>query len=317
MQSSVIGPVIVTLVAYASTLGLRLAQVDSQSTFRAEQALDAGVLESPGPNVLAIMSLEHPQALADLVWLGLVQELGSTVDGRGANWDKVERWSDIATDLDPGYLTVYHSAAVQLGNYGKRIDASDQIAEKGYQALPWAWQLALVIGYNAYFLRHDYERASSFWLRGCQTRDIPAHARTQPPPRYLCALAARARAHGGDEQGALQMLEILIETLPDGPSRDGAIYRYRALKSEDRLRAYDSACRRFRDERGRMPANGEELHDLGYVDAPPTDYLDEAIEFPEPDCVARTEQIKFREHEAIQRTRRKARSSTVTTGQKK
>ena len=275
------------LLCIASTIVCRISAVDWQFQQRQAVYIDSDVLQSPGRPVLKLATMEHPFGWADVVWLQIVQELARPLEGGKATWSRVDRWAHIVTDLDPLYMTVYHAAAIYLSVFANEVDASDALAKKGWAAIPQAWQLPFLLGYNAYFVRGDPIAASEWFLQA---------SRIDGSPRYLPALAGRALSHGGDERGAIALLEIMIPQL-EGPARTDAEQRLAMLESEPRLSAYDAACKRFKAEKGHAPKDGQALREAGYIDAPAEDLLGYPIEFSdEEECLAVTELIRVREH---------------------
>lgn len=250
--------------------------------------LDEGVLRSPGYDVLQIAAMEHQHAWADLFWLQVVQELGKPAEGAQASYDRLQRWSHIAVDLDPKYLTVYWASAINLIAFAKRANAAERLLLKGRQNLGFVWEFPFYIGYIDYFLRGDPVRASEWW----QTAAVIPGA-----PRFLPSLAARALTHGGDDASAEQLLLTMMESL-EGPSREDAELRLKVLRSEPTLNAYDEACVRFKLERGRRPVDGAELFREGFVQQEPFDQFREAITLDD-DCRARTSIIVVRDDEAM------------------
>jgi hypothetical protein len=288
--------------AYASATALRVSVVDVQAEHRRGQDIDEDVLRSPGKTVLSIATVEHPLAWADAVWLALVQELGKESAPRSI-WGMVYRWADVATDLDPQYFTVYHASAIHLSVFGKDVERSDRIAAKGWAVMPDRWPLPMIMGYNAFFVGGDAARAAELFL---------AASRLPGSPRYLPALAGRMRFFSGDERGAIEMLELMLEDL-EGPAREDAEFRLNALRSEGRLRLFDQACEAYQAEHGRLPESGDVLVQLGLVEAVPADVMGAPVEFhAETGCVAVTENIKVRESQALKRYGAAGTSTTST-----
>ena len=108
--------------------GLRNRLVDPQALARKSVIIPSDVLKSPGPDILSIVSLEHRHLWSDMLWLQLVQVLGLPEFNEPGIWNRIYRWADIATDLDPLYITIYRSVSVHLSVFGKKIDDSDAIA---------------------------------------------------------------------------------------------------------------------------------------------------------------------------------------------
>ena len=284
------------LLASGLALGLiALAAADRQwlvdSYYRA-RAVDRPLteLESPGPAAVQVAAFQHPLAAADLFWLGMVQEIGVAVAGGTPSYQMLRRWAHIATDLDRRYLTIYYAVAVNLTVYARDADASDELLVKGMTNIPDTWQLPFLLGYNAYFMHGDSEGAARHWLKAAES---PRH------PRFLVALAARAKYQAGDQFGAVALLEEMIPHM-EGPAREDAELRLKAFRSEPILIAYDEACRRYREAHGALPPDAATLRAEGLVDLPPEDLYGAAIEL-DGDCRARTKYIKVREDEAAQR----------------
>lgn len=260
---------------------------------RAEDAHSAFLVEtrSPGPRALAVLSIEHRLAAADLTWLGVIQEVGRDQKVSPASLARVLHGSDLATDLDPKYFTVYHSAGVNLAVYGHDVEGSERILLKGWKQLPNRWELPMLLGYVVYFMGGDAARASTYLEEASQLAGAP---------RFLAPLAGRMRYQAGDELGAIQLLEALAETVGDGPGKDDIEHRIIALRSEKPLSAFDSACRAYRTKNGQLPPDAGTLQREGWVDLEPLDGFGDAILLDE-NCIARSSSILVREFEAKRR----------------
>lgn len=282
----------VAILALGAALALRLRIIDPQAERRSAQRSDEDFLSSPGPDILRIATFEHRLAWADVMWLGIVQELAKPFEGTEGSWDRVQRWSNIAVDLDPRYLTVYHTVAIHLSVYAKRVEPSNHLLLKGRAALPEAWEIPFVLGYNAYFLASDAD-AGADWMA--------IAAKLPGSPRHLAPLAGRMKFQAGNEQEAIEMLEMMLESTPEGPTRDAIQERLLLLRSEARLRLFDDGCRLYHAKHGRVPADGETLVREGLVRAPPFDLLGGPIERFDDDCLAHTPNTNVREETAKKR----------------
>ena len=278
--------------AVASSV-IRASWVDPEFQKRTERNIPAGALVSPGRALLHAVSLEHRLALADLAWLDVVQTIGASAVSEKTNWDRVFATSIIATDFDPKFFTVYDAAATVLAIWGKRVDASNALLEKGYRELPGQWRLPFLLGYNAFFLRGDARRGAD-WLERA--------SRVPGGPPYLAALAGRMRFFGGESERALGFLEQMVRHL-SGPARRDAEWRLAALRSEPRFRRFDAACQTFRAERGRLPTSGSELVGEGFIREAPFDEFGKAIELT-PECVAFTAEVPPEGRSTAEKARR-------------
>ncbi len=245
-------------------------------------------LMSPGPEVLSAVTFEHALMASDLFWLGVVQEFGFQGD-KPVDYPKTFAWTQIATDLDPHYYIAYYATAINLSSYAKDVERSDTILKKGRKNLPGAWQFPMLMGYNAYFVRGDALAASELWFATSLMKGAPA---------FVASLAARARNHTGDAEGAIELLLTLMPSL-EGAAREDAEIRLKLFRSEPILAAYDKACEAYRAQAGVIPSP-DELYQGGAVTYPPFDLVESPIEFDE-NCRARTKVIFVREDEAKER----------------
>ena len=268
---------------------VRTGALDGDPSHRSEgiRLIDA---ISPGRRALALISAEHRLAAADLFWLGVVQDLGHARTITATAWSRVAHGSDVATDLDHRYFTVYHSAGVNLAEYARDVDAADRILLKGRANLPDRWELPMLLGYIAYFMRGDAALAADY------TQEA---ARSPEAPPFLAPLAGRMLFQAGDQQGAIALLEMMASTL-DGVALEAVESRLLALRSEPRLLAYDRACERYRAHTQHLPPDAATLRREGWIDAEPVDASGAEITIDEG-CVARSVLVPVREHEARRR----------------
>lgn len=300
MTTPVWRQVLVIAVAFATTGVLRVLHVDDAYLSRSGQQLPSDAINSPGSAMLRVLAAQHPLALADLAWLEIVQEIGQADRASAGRWDRVENFAAIAVDLDPRYFVVYHSVGLNLSVHAHRLEASDKILLRGIEALPERWEFTMALGYNAYFVRGDAELGSEY---------VRQAAETPGSPKYLAPLAGRMKFHGGDEEGAIGLLEGMLPHL-DESTREDVESRILILKSERRLLAYDAACKSFLAEHGRVPRDGVEVFELGLVKSDPRDLMGAPITF-DASCIARTTSSTLREFEARARVGSLGRPSTL------
>lgn len=288
MERTAVIAVALSVALAGASAAVRNYALDGLALERRNQLrLDEDVLRSPGPAVLKIVSMEHAPAWADIFWLQIVQELGKPVEGEQASYDRLQRWADIAVDLDEKYFTVYWASAINLICYAKRAESAESLLHKGRANLPDRWEFPFLLGYGEFFLRGDPEAAALWWEVAVPLPDSP---------RFMPSLIARSRKFSGDERGAIEMLEMMLDTL-EGPQREDAEMRLKILRSEIILGLYDTACQKFVAERGRNPVDGAELFNEKYVSTPPFDLFEKSIRI-DGNCRARTEIIVTRDDEA-------------------
>lgn len=293
MERTIFLGLILTAALIGGADSIRVLSLDPAAKHRRDtQKLDEDVLHSPGPEVMKLVALEHAEALADILWLQIVQELGKPAEGERASYDRLQRWANIAVDLDQKYYTVYWASALNLIAYARRATSAERLLKKGMKALPDRYEFPFLIGYVYYFLRGDSTSGATWWDTASRVPGAPA---------FLPSLVGRVRAVAGDRQGAIELLESLLDELPP-MQRDEAEIRLKILKSEPALQEYDEACKKFREERGRLPADGNELYAEKYTRASPYDLLESPIIFKGEDCRARTAYITVRDDEMAKET---------------
>ncbi len=296
---------------------LRSFYLDEIAAARLDHRPADSTFTSPGRVVLSLVSLEERLAAADVTWLSIVQWLGAggedvepaTAAGpviggvnppagamaslSASKWDRLLHLGFVAVDLDPRYFTVYHSVAVHLAVFGMLPSASDQMLLRGRDELPHRWEFPFILSYNSYFLRNDFTKAAE-WMQEAASK--PGR------PAYVPALAGRMKFQAGDPVAAISFLEVMLPAL-DEHARVNAEDRIKLLKTELRFRHFDEACRRYLTETGTTPPSGEELVRRGYVREPPVDFFDKPLRF-DANCRARSEYMKVREDEAIDRAKK-------------
>lgn len=288
-QATVFG-LLISIVAFVLSLGMRISNLDGYGHKRAAISMDDDMLKSPGPDVLSAVSMGHRSALADVTWLSIVQELGSNSQRTNPSYDRLQRWAHIATDLDPRYFVVYYASAIHLMALAKRSNAAGDILSKGRRHIPERWELPFFQGYNAYFLEGDPIKAQSFWKEALPLKNVP---------RFVPSLIARAKVQSDDPERALpSAIQLLQQMLPalQGPHRRDAEIRIKILKTEIYLFKYDRACLKWQAEKSAMPTP-KDIHEAGWVSEPPVDLFGNDVYF-DTQCRARTKMIFLREDEA-------------------
>lgn len=257
---------------------------------------------SPGPKVLALVSIEQSLSIASLLWLDILQHVG-----QGSSLSKnvlrdVANLAFWAVDLDSRRFNFYHVPAILAATSGFP-KLSDSLCERGVRNLPGRFEFDFLLGWNDYFIRGLPDEAADHWERAAQMDGAPD---------YLSSLAGRARLQARGSEAALDMLRRLIPNLPEGRQREMALQRVELIHSEKLLEKVDEACSEYRKDSGSNPASAGSLQLQGYISFPPVDTFGEPIELdfgPEEGiqptststnspCVARTKMIPVREAEA-------------------
>jgi tetratricopeptide (TPR) repeat protein len=174
--------------------------------------------------------------VADWYWMRSLQYIGDKVlaskndtinidDLRPLDPRLLYPYLDIATDLDPQYLTAYSYGAVVL----PAIDPEKAISltEKGIEHNPAEWRLYQYLGYINWRLGR-FEKAAEVYEKGSQ---IPGS------PNFLKMMAVSMKTEGGSRDTARTIFTQMFNEADDDQTR---IFAYRKLAHLDSLEERDA-----------------------------------------------------------------------------
>ncbi len=215
---------------------------------------DAAERERTGPlpnaRIVRFLTSSHHTTAADLYWLKLVQYVGSEAPLR-AGWPDLEALTDVVVTLDPKYGYVYQASGILLATAG-RIDASNDILERGMENVPDRWQLPFYAAFNRWYHQRQFREAGQLMLRA---------ARLPGRPSWLTELANRMFASSGSLDDGIALLEMMIANAEDPLLRDDLVRRREDLVIEKMLRRIEERAEAFRARHGRWPASLGEIDD--------------------------------------------------------
>lgn len=274
--------------------GFRTAPAEKESLPAREHERQGSAL--PPHRRASFGAFGHSKAAADLVWLGVVQEVGASTRASPELFESLVNNLERIIKLDPRYFTPQYTVSTFLLSYGAPEALREKVLAWGLDTQPQRWESHFLYGWDLFFLQDQPLEAAGFWRQAAQRPGAPA---------YLASAAARLISFEGGSTEAVGFLQELLQRLPEGRARDLAQERLQIELSEEILAAYDAACRARLAETGSLPASPEALFEAVEVDAPPFDRLGNAIYFdPEKTCVARTDLVSVRRFEARERSRR-------------
>lgn len=196
----------------ATTLVLLLAllavQAGVQRSF--EQAWRGRSVENllylPSGRHLKALTLGFSNLAADVLWIKAIGYFGGhALTDREYPW--LHHILDQLTTLDPTFEYPYLFGGIVLSVERESAGESSALLIKGMTRYPGHWRHPFYIGYNAFYLDRDPERAAVFMR----------HAASLPmAPEYLHHLAASLTAETGRLDAAIRFLE----TMADGARED-------------------------------------------------------------------------------------------------
>jgi tetratricopeptide (TPR) repeat protein len=192
---------------------------------------------------------------ADVLWLRLLQVLGKKRNSAD-EYEWIYHTLDVITTLDPQYDYAYYVGGVVLTSLADRVDLSNRLLEKGFNANPTVWNIPFLLGYNHYFVLGDAAKAAEY---------IAAAARLPGGPAYLPGLATRMYAEANNPDTALQFIEALWQQTQDEGMREVLAKRAKEITIERDIRLLESASHQYREKQGRYPTTLSELAISGYL----------------------------------------------------
>lgn len=193
-------------------LALLAAQAGLQRSF--EQAWRGRRIENllylPSGRHLKALTLGFSNLAADVLWIKAIGYFGGH-----ALTDKDYPWLhhilEQLTTLDPTFAYPYLFGGVTLSVERESADESSALLAKGMTRYPGEWRYPFYIGFNAFYLERDPERAAVFM----------SHAASLPlAPEYLPHLAASLTAESGRLDAAVRFLETMAESAREEWMRD-------------------------------------------------------------------------------------------------
>jgi hypothetical protein len=213
------------------------------------------------------LALSFDAVTADVYWIRTIQHYGRDFKNRKRpnRFELLYPLLDLTTTLDPRFLIAYRFGATFLAAQPPegpgRTDQAIALLEKGLRATPNRWQLAHDIAFIHYFHTRDFKQAGEWFKRAASMPGAPG---------WLDPLAAATLAHGGNRQGARQMLIGMSQSEEEYIRRVATrmLQQLTALEGVDVLTA---AVETFRAREGRYPGSWMDLIRAGALRGMPTD----------------------------------------------
>ena len=180
-----------------------------------------GWLFLPEARYLKPMLLGFHGAAADLLWIQIVQYVGTHVE-TDMKFPQLAKALDLATSLDPPFLEPYRFGGLYVLYLARQPEAGVSLLEKGAAANPDRWELPHDLGRYYYLERRDYPRALVWWQRAAK---LPGR------PDYLPRFVARLYAKTGHEETALELWLDLYRTAQNDFLRSLALQEIERLKA--------------------------------------------------------------------------------------
>lgn len=213
----------------------------------------------PEGRVLRAASLGNRSFLADLVWLRTIQYYGEQrLTTR--NYDQAERLFQVIYDLAPTFKGATRFGALVLSQDAGNPEGALALLEKAAAETPNAWEYPFDAGFIYQTVLKDYEKAGAAYRRAAS---LPG------APDLAARLAGLSYAKLGDRAEAREIWVAIRDEAENDMTAALAERNLKNLDLEDAEETLTDAVHRFRAERGRIPANWEEMVRAGTLAAIP------------------------------------------------
>ncbi|WP_298037712.1 hypothetical protein [uncultured Desulfuromonas sp.] len=210
-----------------------------------------------------VLALEHKGLISDFFLLKTITFFGERVIAEqplsDEDWRFIVGSLDAVTDLDPYFLDPYLLGEGLLTWESEKVEEANRLLEKGRKYRTWDWQMPFYLGFNHFYFLGDNEKGAEYLLEAGRLPDSLS---------FLPDLASRIGYYGGRSQDAAVFLKGILAQTDD---RQVKMRLEKRLLVLERSAFLEKIVETFREEKGRMPVDIEELIVLGYIKDLPED----------------------------------------------
>jgi hypothetical protein len=163
--------IITCLLTVAVTAEYRLGRIPR------EDPLGRDLLYLPSPEMLEILSVGHPNLVADILYMWSIQYYSQFQPNERFLY--LETVYNLITDLDPRFFDAYRIGAlimeIQTGGDEKQLQAAvRRLFDKGLKNMPQSWELAEAAAWDMYMRFNDRTAALHYAELAAQIPGAPA-----------------------------------------------------------------------------------------------------------------------------------------------
>lgn len=245
----------------ASLLSLRVKE-----ELRAERATQNSAIELPPlylPQAQSIkaVTLGFDNFVSDVLWFNTLNYFGAQREQKkGLDW--LGHMCDLVTSLDQHALPVYEFCGALLAWVANEPDKSNEILLRGAQALPTAWRLRYLRGFNYWYFIQNYDQASN---------ELKLAAEVPGAPPFLASLASRLLSSHEDPATAVAFLKDLLKNTTNSDARTALLEQLRRGQLSLDLHKLRKAVDYYRTQNGSNPTSAQDLVTKGIIRDLPRD----------------------------------------------
>lgn len=208
----------------------------------------------PSPEVLAVMSMGHREAAADIVWMKALVYIGSEFEARGA-LRNFFRYADTIVELDPDFrrayswgatMGLYRPASPSLTDALRAVGYLERAATRFPDDPETAWQRAAAWSYELPSFSRDVAEQQRFREIGAEHMVVAA--RLGGGPAWLALTNATQLESLGRLDRAIHHLSEMHAMTRDPALQAEIEARLERMHADVRLEALRAADRDLRDD---------------------------------------------------------------------
>ncbi len=223
------------------------------------------------PDIAQVVAGEFNGLLADYILLEIGSFVGSDTKTTKSDYQSIYHAMKLALVLDPYFQQTYLLVQGILPWRAHMIDESLELLNISRAHRPWDWRPGQYLGFNYYYFKNDYAKASEVFLETAQIKGAPV---------LLAVLGARLAMKGQQTAAAIAMLKHML--------KNSEMADADRLEVEQRLNALtgvlviEKALAQYQAATGRYPAELETLVRRGIIQSIPSNpYADRFYYDPE------------------------------------
>jgi tetratricopeptide (TPR) repeat protein len=254
----------ILLVAVVAIAGAALLQGRVGAENAARRANDFRY--TPDPRVMRVLAGGDRSACADVMWLSALPDMARPFEDKALKKRWIAAATDVITDLEPTFGTVYGFGAAHLNLVDRNPDAAIALLTKGIENNPDSAGLHVALAMVHYEFKKDKAKAI----------DLLEKASVMPGIDSLSlAMLASLRVDEHDDFTALAVWAKQLDAAHNAKVRticEYELWRTKALIA-------NRATREFTTAHGRPPANAEELRDPKLISPQALDLVLQGLTF--------------------------------------
>ena len=221
---------------------------------------------TPDPDVMRVLAGGDRSACADMLWLSALPDMARPFEDRALKKRWIAGATDVITDLEPTFATVYGYGAAHLNLVDRNPDEAIALLSKGIRNNPDCAGLYVTLAMVHYEFKKDKARTIELLEQASELPGIDS---------LSLAMLASLKVDGRDDFTALAVWAKQLDAAHNASVR--TICEYELWRTKALIAG--RASREFAATHGRPPADASELRDPKLISASALDVVLEGLTF--------------------------------------